>query len=160
MIVGCDLALIHGALVTSEGELLFAYTGRKGMAVTSEELYDLAQELILHTPSKSTLVIDFDRRAGFWGGGRSPEVAVLITQLVSFYGAMAQGKRNCSVYYVTPGLVRYCLGLPPMCSKSDVHEHARNHGIIPSTLPNDIEGDNHDAFLLCYTFQCALKNSE
>ncbi len=75
--------------------------------------------------------------------------------LVSFYGGLAQAKKKCDVHYVTPELVRFCLGLPPMCRKSEVHDHVAP--ITPAHLPRDIEGDNVDAWLLTHVFECSTK---
>lgn len=154
-VVGADISLKHGALVTLEGEILLAYTGRKGMDVTADELWSLACELHDNTPYKAIIAVDFDRDSCYWGGGRSPQVSVLITLLVGFYTALVRSKLSCSVHLVTPALVRDCLGVHRTTSKSGVHDHIKN--IVPTTLFNDLEGDNWDAWILAHTLTCSTR---
>lgn len=151
-IIGADLALNHGSLVTLEGDILYSYTEGHGMRNDAKSLALLAEVLVAHTPAESEVVIDWDRKAGLWGGGRSPEVAGLITMLVSFYGAVLSERLNCRVYYVTPALVRDCLGLRSDAAKGLVHYNVME--LVPERLPNDVNGDNYDAWILAFVLEC------
>lgn len=158
MIIGADLALNHGSIVTSAGEVLYCYTNGDGMRSDAKSLALLANVLVSYTPAGSIVAIDWDRKAGQWGGGRSPEVAGLITMLVSFYGAVIAERLACQVYYITPALVRRCLGLRADASKSLCHYNVED--LIPTSLPNDVNGDNYDAWILTYVYECATQRKK
>lgn len=153
VIIGADLALNHGSIVTSEGEVLYYYTTGDGMRSDAKSLALLADVLVSYTPPGSIVAIDWDRKAGLWGGGRSPEVAGLITMLVSFYGAVIAERLGCQVYYITPALVRSCLGLRADASKGLVHYNIEE--LVPASLSNDVNGDNYDAWILTHVWHCA-----
>lgn len=148
--VGADLALNHGALVTSDGAVLCYYTDGKGMMSGTEDLYAIACLLSRNTPARSVVIIDFDRKMGHWG---NPETAILMTMLIGFYGALAQSARHCEVHFVTPSLVRYCLGFPETMTKKDLHAAI----VDRPTFDDDKHGDKLDSWLLCQSWECASK---
>lgn len=159
LICAADLALTHGAIVDINGKIWYAYTGRTGLAVKSEGLYDLALELYYNTPHGAILVIDWCRHSGSWGNkGRGSVTAMLMTQLISFYAAICTYDNDNVVHFIEPALVRYCVGLPANTNKFDVHHHCAK--LFPKDLPDDISGDNRDAWLLAYTLQCSIERTK
>jgi hypothetical protein len=152
MIIGADISLRHGALVTRSGNILFEYTNGCGMDCGIPELYTRAQELLTYTPRRAKVVIDFDRDSGNWG---KPSVAILIAILCSMYGALAQNSGRL-VIYATPELIRHCVGLDPYKSKKEVHEHVRPYA---PQYPVDKNGDKLDAWLLAYCYSCILQEA-
>lgn len=153
MIIGADIALNHGALVTDTGKVIFNYTDGLGMRSRADDLYQRAQQLLTFTPKRATIVIDFDREMGSWGG--KPSVALLMTMLVSMYGALAQNTRR-TVVYATPSLLRYCVGAPLMSSKKEVHDLVREHA---PTFVGDKHGDMLDAWLLAWAYKCIIQET-
>lgn len=153
MIIGADISLRHGALVQSNGNVLFEYTDGCGMDCTIPELYARAQQLLRYTPSRAKVIIDFDRDSGNWG---KPSVALLITVLVSMYGALAQNSGR-TVIYATPELIRHCAGLSPYTSKKEVHEHVRSYAPV---YASDKHGDLMDAWLLAHSYQCIISETQ
>jgi hypothetical protein len=149
LIVGADLALNHGAIVDINGNLVHEYHDGLGMMSSADMLYARAMQCSAVTPEGCTVVVDWDRNMATWGS--HPTTGVLITMLLSFYGALCR-TRDCDVHYVTPDLIRYCLGLAPQTIKSDVHEAVKK--LAPPLLKRDSHGDNIDAWLLAYTFVC------
>lgn len=151
MVIGADVAINHAALVNQHGEVLHYFDDGNGMLSTTEQLYEKAVELANATPKSSVVVIDFDRDQGSWG---PPKVGILITMQVAFYGALITATRDCQVHYVTPALVRYCLGLPNTTSKKDLHIAV--HKMYPDTVYiKDPHGDKMDAWVLAVTYECA-----
>lgn len=148
MIIGADLALKHGALVDIDGNVIFTYTDRPGLDTTLEDVFQTARIAATATPSRSIIIIDFDRTQGSWSAGST---GTLITLLTGYYTALVRTKR-CLVSYCSPNQVRLCLGCQPFCSKEDVHFAARDY--IPAGL-DDPEGDKIDAWLLALTYQCS-----
>ena len=154
MLIGADLALNHGSLVDVNGNILCYYEDGKGMMSGSDDLYAIAQLVSRNTPYRATVIIDFDRKMGNWGG---VETAILMTMLISFYGALAQVARKCEVHFVTPALVRYCMGHPETMTKKDLHAAIKEQYNMPDGFPNDKHGDLMDAWLLCQAWACASK---
>ena len=130
--------------------MLMYYSDGVGMLSTVQDLYDRALQLAAATPRRSIVVIDWDRDQGSWG---SANVGVLITMLVSFYGALLLSTRNSRPHYVSPGLVRHCLGLSERAKKKAVHDKARDLWFVPE-FSDDAHGDKMDAWLLAQTFYC------
>lgn len=151
MIVGADIALNHGALVTTDGQLLCYYEDGIGMMSGASDLYAIADKLARNTPAGSTVIIEWDRDMGHW---RSPTVGVLMTMLAAFYGGIIQATRDCEVHYVTPALVRFCLGLEPTTSKKNMHA-AICEQYKREPFMNDRHGDVMDAWILCQSWACA-----
>lgn len=149
LLLGADLAIKHGALVDINGRVLHLYRDQVGLISNVEELYQVARLCANATPSKSTVCIDWDRNQGSWGN--NPTVGVLITLIVGFYGALCRVK-GCDVHYVTPSIIRVCLGLQDQCSKEDVHWNVRNFCPV---FADDPAGDLLDAWLLAYTYTCS-----
>jgi hypothetical protein len=152
MYVGADIAINHGALVNFDGKTLCVYDDGKGMMSSTEDLWNTACLLSRNTPLKSTVLIDWDRKIGSWGGA---DTAVLITLQIGFYAALAQTSRKCDVHFVTPSTVRFCLGVDQQLSKKDLHTHAKTIYNMPDGFPNDRHGDLMDAWLLAMSWACA-----
>lgn len=150
MIVGADIAINHGCLVDETGAVLLYYTDGLGMLSSTAQLYDRAVQLADATPLGATVAIDWDREQGAWG---SAGVGILITMLVSFYGALLITTRGARPHYVTPGLVRYCLGLTDRTKKKLVHDKARSLWSVPE-FEDDAHGDKLDAWILAQSFYC------
>lgn len=140
--------------MASDGAVLCYYEDGKGMVSGTEDLYNTACLLSRNTPLRATVIIDFDRKMGHWG---NPETAVLMTMLIGFYGALAKSARRCEVHFVTPSLVRYCLGHPEQMTKKDLHAAVKSAYNMPDGFPNDRHGDIMDAWLLCQSWECASK---
>lgn len=149
LIVGADLAIKHGSLVDIHGNILHIYKDQLGLISNVEELFQTARAAANATPRKSVVCIDWDRNQGHWGN--NPTIGVLITMIVGFYGALVRTK-GCDVHYVTPSIIRVCLGLQDQCSKEDVHFNVRN--FCPH-FEDDPEGDMLDAWLLAWTYKCS-----
>lgn len=149
MIVGADLAIKHGSLVDLDGNIIYVYKDRDGLISNVDELFEVARLCANATPRKAIVCIDWDRNISSWGD--NPQVGTLITMICSFYGALCRVK-GCQVNYVTPNIIRVCLGLEGMCSKADVHWNVRN---LAPKFDDDLEGDLLDAWLLAYTYACS-----
>lgn len=153
MIIGADLALNHGCLVTARGVVLFNYTDGIGMRSRAGDLYDRAKQILSFTPKRATVVIDFDRDMGSWGG--KPATALLMTMLVSMYGALAQSSGR-TIIYATPALLRYCVDAPIMSTKKEVHALVSTYA---PKFAGDTHGDMLDAWLLAHAYQCILQET-
>ena len=158
LVVGADLALRHGALVSAAGEIIYTYTSLDGMDSTLESIYIRIKNIIEALPIESVAVIDWDRTIGSWGKGRSnSNVGTLLTLVNWGVGLLARESRKAQVHFVAPAQVRKALGLPPGTSKRDVHKLTAH--MLPDTLMGtkfhkdaDVRGDCKDAFLLARTF--------
>jgi hypothetical protein len=151
LIIGADLAIRHGALVDINGNLLHSYKNELGMMSSFTDLFDIAETSYHATPIGAIIAIDFDRTLGSWN--RNPEQGILLTMLVAFYGALCHA--TCDVHYVTPSLVRSCLGLPRTAHKSEVHHAVKD--LVPKGLYKDSKGDNIDSWVLAWTYECSGK---
>lgn len=149
LIVGADLAIKHGSIVDINGNILHVYQDQLGLISTVEDLYQTARKAANATPPKSIVCIDWDRNIGHWGD--NPTIGVMITMIVGMYGTMCRIK-GCEVNFVTPTIIRVCLGLEEMTSKEDVHFNVRN---ICPLFVNDTDGDLLDAWLLAHTYVCS-----
>lgn len=152
IVVGADLAIRHGAIVDINGTVLHVYKDQLGLLSNVEELFQTARVAANATPRKCIVCIDWDRNQGHWGN--NPTVGVLITMICGMYGTLCRMK-GCDVNYVTPSIIRVCLGLEQMTNKEDVHFNVRNFAPV---FADDPEGDLLDAWLLAYTYVCSKEH--
>lgn len=160
MVIGADLALNHGALVTSR-KVLYIYQTGAGMQSSVETLRQRAIVLVNALPRNCVLAIDWDRTSGSWG--KNPLVGTLMTILNISFGVLAIERKNAEVHYVTPNVIRNCLGLPARCKKEFVHSSVVVPKFILSfplsgskMIKDHLYGDLIDAWILADTFSCAV----
>src|SRR6185369_7639260 len=99
--IGADLALKHGALVDLNGAILHQYKDRPWD--TMEQVFQTARAAANATPSRSLVILDFDRTMGSWGD--NPAVGTMLAVISAFYAALIRTKK-CQVAYCSPNLVR------------------------------------------------------
>lgn len=181
MIIGADLALNHGALVNSQGQIIYEYSKGKGNDSQVGDLYSIALEArsaihrAIATSFRSngyTIAIDWDRNVGSWGAkfdgkgrrrGSTPITAILMTALINQFIAICVDRDNAEIHTVSPSMVRRCLTLGPRVSKDDVHKHCKNRGLLPKSIyplrrsrsNQEVKGDIIDAYLLAITLECS-----
>lgn len=175
MIIGCDLALNHGALVTDQGLIIHEYSSGHGNDSQVGQLYSMALEArsAIHRaiPNKPyTIAIDWDRNSGSWGTrfdgkgrrkGSTPITAILMTALINQFIAICVALDNAEVHVVSPSMIRRCLGLGSRVSKEIVHKHCKDNGLLPKSVyplrrsNQDVKGDIIDAYLLASTLSCS-----
>lgn len=160
MIIGCDLALNHGALVTDQGLIIHEYSSGHGNDSQVGQLYSMALEarsaihraivesIIVPTfgyreHRTYTIAIDWDRNSGSWGTrfdgkgrrkGSTPITAILMTALINQFIAICVALDNAEVHVVSPSMIRRCLGLGPRVSKEIVHKHCKDNGLLPKSV--------------------------
>lgn len=161
MVIGADLAINHGALVT-DNKIVYTYQTGAGMQSSAETLRQRAIVLVDKLPRNCTLAIDWDRTSGSWG--KNPLVGTLMTILNISFGVLAIEIKNANVHYITPKVIRECLNLPVRCKKEFVHSSVIvpnfivTHHITGSKLIKDnLYGDLVDAWLLADTFNCSVE---
>jgi hypothetical protein len=147
MVVGADIALTHGALVTLDGRVLHRYYDQPGMSGSVDDWFATAFLAAGKVPLRSIVIVDWDRDIGRWG--HNPTIGVLLTMSIAFFVGQCF-IRNCSVHLVTPAMVREALGLDRYCSKETVH--GATELLVPPRLFRDSDGDCHDAWLLAHLF--------
>lgn len=180
MIIGADLALNHGALVNSQGQIIYEYSKGKGNDSQVGDLYSIALEArsAIHraivanisTNVSYTIAIDWDRNVGSWGAkfdgkgrrrGSTPITAILMTALINQFIAICVDRDNAEIHTVSPSMVRRCLTLGPRVSKDDVHKYCKNQGLLPKSIyplrrsNQEVKGDIIDAYLLAITLECS-----
>lgn len=174
MIIGADLALNHGALVNSQGQIIYEYSSGKGNDSQVGDLYSIALEArsAIHRAivGNYTIAIDWDRNVGSWGAkfdgkgrrrGSTPITAILMTALINQFIAICVDRDNAEIHTVSPSMVRRCLTLGPRVSKDDVHKHCKNQGLLPKSIyplrrsNQEVKGDIIDAYLLAITLECS-----
>lgn len=153
-IIGADLALNHGSLVRSDGLVLYTYTEGWGMQSYPDQLWQLAEQLTAVTPRNCIIAIDWSKDSGHWG--KDATVAVLITMLISAYAAMCKIRGNCTIHFIDPSTVRYCLGLPPTAHKKLCHSAVRE--VAPRFEDDGRYYDQIDAWILSYVYKCSFES--
>lgn len=160
VIVGVDLALRHGAIVSSAGEIIHIFQSKDGMDSTLESIYARSREAAQALPRGCIAVIDWDRTISSWnrkGRGNNSNVGTLLTLMSWGFGILARELKSAQVHFVSPSQVRAALGLSPQTSKTDVHKATKH--LRPLTIQGtkfhkdaDVRGDCVDGWLLAFTY--------
>lgn len=159
-IIGADLALNHGAMVSADGYIVKVYGKGKGLSSTVEELFEQALELSSYIPYNSNVAIDWDRNIASFGG--ISKTGVLMTVLVIHFIDILRLQNKCQCTLVAPSQIRKMLKLPLTCKKEIVHAKVNfpNHINdfkyrkekvnlpIRAAEPKEVKGDLKDAYIL------------
>lgn len=164
-IVGADLALRHGAIVSAAGEIIHIFQSKDGMDSSLESIRVRAREAALSLPKYCTVVVDWDRDIASWDRkntkGRiiqkNAKVGTLLTLMNWGFGLLARELRSAHVHFVAPSQIRASLGLRPQAPKSEVHKVTMH--LRPQTLrgtkfhtDSDVRGDCIDGWLLAWLY--------
>ncbi len=156
IIYGADIAINHGAIVDEYGTIIYTYETTLGMRSTLEDLYQQADITASMIPHNSIVVIDWDRNISSWDKGKA-STGTLLTLVAWTVGLICRRERGIQVSFVSPEIVRKCLGLSTRASKAEVHKAIQN--ILPKTLLGtkyhknyEVRGDCKDAWLLAKTY--------
>lgn len=155
-IYGADIAINHGAIVNELGQIIYTYETTLGMRSSLEDLYQQADITASMIPQNSIVVIDWDRNISSWDKGKG-STGTFLTLAAWTVGIICRRERQIQVSFVSPEIVRKCLGLGPKTSKKEVHRAVEK--ILPKYLLGtkfhknyEVRGDCKDAWLLAYTY--------
>lgn len=159
LIIGGDLALLHGACVDEEGRIIFIYQSKDGMKSTFESIYQRALNVALNLPERCVIVFDMDRNMASWGKGKKNSSVGSLLMLITYAsGILARERKKADVSFIAPSAIRRCLGLKTTATKEEVHAAVEED--LPGTLRGkfhsngDVRGDCIDAWILANTYTC------
>lgn len=129
ILLGADIASRHGAIVDSNGALLYGFHDGNGMDSTQEDMWQRARLAAGYVPMRSNVAVDWDVNIGSFGSStpgkkrpfNNPKVGVILTVQVMFFVAFCRLERKAHVQFITPAELRKRLNLPVKMSKEAVH---------------------------------------